>query len=257
MEKLLNLFIKLLILTQTIPLTKTEEIQATSYTIYHTGKTFPRPLLIETSSSSNLHNHDVLALSGTRSTNSGSQNAFLSRYNTKGEKISSDTNGIDLNFKYEVNACIRQFSDNTYVVASGSGDLVIVLFNDNGKIQESRFQSNSTFTIKVVSYKIDLFVTHDSKLIVSYCSGEENCPNDNKYCKQIRIQKYVLNNDNYFISEGNLWTHNSDNRYISCIEMREAYQYKIACLYVSGDCNEQVTLFSNDFSTIKQDWRMD
>ena len=85
-KKLLNLFLKLLILTQTIPLTKTEEIQATSYTIYHTGKTFPRPLLIETSSTSNSHNHDVLALSGTRSTNSGSQNAFLSRYNSKGEK---------------------------------------------------------------------------------------------------------------------------------------------------------------------------
>ena len=252
----LKTFLKIIIfLFQIIPLTKCQ--QATSYTIYHTGKTFPRPLLIETSSPTNPSNHDVLALSGTRSTDSGSENAFLSRYNSKGEKISSDENGIDLNFKYEVNACIRQFSDNTYVVASGAGDLDIVLFDDNGKIQESRFSTTSTITIEVVSYKIDIFVTHDDKLIVGYCSGKENCPEGNKYCKQIRIQKYILGDENYFSPYGTLWTHNSDNRYISCVEMGASYEYKIACLYVSGDCKEQVTLFSNDLVNVKQDWLME
>ena len=39
--------------------------------------------------------------------------------------------------------------------------------------------------------------------------------------------------------------------------MGEDYQYKIACLYVAGDCKEQVTLFSNDLNNIKQDWLME
>ena len=253
-KKFLKTLLTQILFFQILSLTKSQ--QATSYTIYHTGKTYPRPLLIETSSSSNPNNNNVLALSGTNSITSLNENAFLSIYNSKGEKISSDDNGIDLNFKYEVNACIRQFTDDTYVVASGSGNLIIVLFNNNGKIKESIFTSNSTITIEVVSYKIDIFVTHDNKLIVSYCSGKEDCGSD-KYCKQIRVQKYFLRHDNLFEPYGTLWRYNSDNRYISCVEMGEDYQYKIACLYVAGDCKEQVTLFSNDLNNIKQDWLME
>ena len=69
---------------------------STSYIIYHNGKTYPHPLLIETLSSSNPNNNNVLALSGTNSITSLNQNEFLSIYNSKGEKISSDENGIKI-----------------------------------------------------------------------------------------------------------------------------------------------------------------
>ena len=123
-------------------------------------------------------------------------------------------------------------------------------------INNSIFISNFTISIEVVSYKIDIFFTHDNKLIISYCSGKEDC-GINKFCKQIWVQKYFLRNDNLFEPYVTLWSYNNDNRYISCDEMGEDYQYKIVCLYVAGDYKEQVILFSNDLNNIKQDWLME
>ena len=219
---------------------------ATSYTVYHEGKKYPRPLLITTSNSEDIHNHDVLAFSGTRSDSSGSENAFVTRYNTKGEKISED---IELDFHYEVNACIRQVTDDTFIVVSGAGDLVLIMFNEHGIIKKSVFENK-----EVVSFKIDIYVISSNLFLIGYCSGKENC-GDDKMCKKIRVQKYKFDNTG-FSAVGTLWEISSDNRYISCVQMGNDYQNKIICQYVEVDCNEHVNIFSNDLVS-KQDWIME
>ena len=74
--------------------TSASTIRTTPYIIYHKRKTFPRPLLIE-------NTNEVLAFSGTKSVEDSdvSSNAFLSKYNTKGELI-EETEYTDLDFEY-------------------------------------------------------------------------------------------------------------------------------------------------------------
>ena len=81
-------------------------------------------------------------------------------------------------------------------------------------------------------------------MIISYCSEIQSCVPSTLGCNKIKVQKYYLDyTTNIFKTIGNIWEIQSDNRYISCVEMGEDYQYKITCLYVAGDCKEQVTIF--------------
>ncbi len=215
--------------------TSASTIRTTPYIIYHKRKTFPRPLLIE-------NTNEVLAFSGTKSVDDSdvSSNAFLSKYNTKGELI-EETEYTDLDFEYEVNVCIRQLSDNTYVAASGEGDLKLIIFNETKKIEISTFSGTN-----VISFKIDLFVTHDKQLIVGYCSQTSTN-------KEIRVQKYSLDyTTNKFNPVGDSpWTVSSDNRYISCVEMGESVDYKIICIYITYLCEEHLSLFDNNLNVKK------
>ena len=215
--------------------TSASTIRTTPYIIYHKRKTFPRPLLIE-------NTNEVLAFSGTKSVEDSdvSSNAFLSKYNTKGELI-EETEYTDLDFEYEVNVCIRQLSDNTYVAASGEGDLKLIIFNETKKIEISTFSGTN-----VISFKIDLFVTHDKQLIVGYCSQTSTN-------KEIRVQKYNLDyTTNKFNPVGDSpWTVSSDNRYISCVEMGESVDYKIICIYITYFCEEHLSLFDNNLNVKK------
>ena len=216
--------------------TSASTIRTTPYIIYHKRKTFPRPLLIE-------NTNEVLAFSGTKSVEDSdvSSNAFLSKYNTKGELI-EETEYTDLDFEYEVNVCIRQLNDNTYVAASGAGDLKLIIFNETKKIEISTFSGTN-----VISFKIDLFVTHDKQLIVGYCS---QISQDNNV---IKVQKYNLDyTTNKFNPVGDsTWSVGSDNRYISCVEMGESVDYKIICIYITYECQEKISLFDNNLNERK------
>ena len=133
------------------------------YIIYQTNNTYPRPLLLDS--------QDVIGFSG--------QPVMLSRYNPNGEVIYkgktvkySDSNDL----KYEQNACIRQFSYASsdtnkekprFVTASGN--LKLVLFSEDS-ITETTFSSNSSFSIDIKSYKIDICELSDYTLLVSYVS---------------------------------------------------------------------------------------
>ena len=132
-----------------------EEIRP--YIIYQTRNTYPRPLLLD--------NGDVMAFSGNP--------AMMSRYNSHAEVIYSGryinkTN----NFKYDVNACIRQFTndpnDSTkirFVLASGTNThLTIYLFTEDDGII-----ANTPFTdTQVNSYKIDIYVLGGNTILVSF-----------------------------------------------------------------------------------------
>ncbi len=140
------------------------------YIIYQTNNTFPRPLLLDS--------QDVIGFSG--------KPVMLSRYNPNGEvvykgKTVKYSNSNDL--YYEQNACIRQFSYASsdtnkekprFVVASGTGNLKLVLFSEDSVIAETTFSSNSSFHIDIKSYKIDICVLYDYTLLVSYVSEKDN-----------------------------------------------------------------------------------
>ena len=218
--------------------TSASTIIAKPYIIYHTSKTFPRPLLKSDT-------NEVIAFSGTKypSTLSTSSNAFLSKYNTKGELIEESEN-TDLEFEYSVNVCIRQLENNLFIAASGEGDLNLILFNETKIIKKTTFTNTH-----VISYKIDIFVTHENNMIISYCSEIQSCVPSTLGCNKIKVQKYYLDyTTNIFKTIGNIWEIQSDNRYISCVEMGENVDYKILCLYITQLCNEEISIFDKNLN---------
>ena len=218
--------------------TSASTIIAKPYIIYHKGKTFPRPLLKN-------NTNEIIAFSGTKSpsTLSTSSNAFLSKYNSKGELIEESEN-TDLEFEYSVNVCIRQLGNNLFIAVSGEGDLNLILFNETKIIKRTTFRNTY-----VISFKIDVYVTHENNMIISYCSGKEICEEGESLCKIIKVQKFTLDyNTNTFYPIGNLWEVNSDNRYISCVEMGENVDYKILCLYITENCNEQISIYDKNLN---------
>ena len=216
--------------------TSATTIVATPYIIYHKQKTFPRPLLKE-------NTNEVIAFSGTKSPSTipGSSNAFLSIYNSKGELI-EETENTDLEFEYAVNVCIRQLGDNLYIAASGQGDLNLILFDETKIIKRTIFRNTL-----VISYKIDIFVTHENNMIISYGSSKLSCEEGEIKCRKIKVQKYSLDyTTNTFYTIGTIWEIDSDNRYISCVEMGITVHYKILCLYITQGCQEQISIFDNN-----------
>ena len=196
------------------------------YIIYQTGKTFPRPLLLDS--------QDVIGFSG--------ETVMLSRYNPNGEVIYkgktvkySDSNDL----KYEQNACIRQFSYASsdtnkekprFVVASGTGNLKLVLFSEDSVIAETTFSSSGNFYINIKSYKIDICVLSDYTLLVSYVSEK-----DSQRTVHVRKITYDENNKKFVMNENFDVSRSTDNYYISCVQTENLI---IVCQYVKEQCRE-------------------
>ncbi len=196
------------------------------YIIYQTNNTFPRPLLLDS--------QDVIGFSG--------KPVMLSRYNPNGEvvykgKTVKYSNSND--FYYEQNACIRQFSYASsdtnkekprFIVASGTGNLKLVLFSEDSVIAETTFSSNSSFHIDIKSYKIDICVLYDYTLLVSYVSEK-----DNQRTVHVRKITYDENNKKFVMNENFDISRSTDNYYISCVQTENLI---IVCQYVKNDCRE-------------------
>ena len=196
------------------------------YIIYQTDNTNPRPLLLD--------NGDVMAFSG--------HPAMMSRYNSNAEVIYSGryinkTN----NFNYDLNANIRQFSNDPvttkirFVLTSGSNtQLTIYLFNEDDGIVAS-----STFEKKVISYKIDIYTLNDNKILISYVSEETgtNENNENYIYKLVNVNIFEYNEDTKDFTTINHINKTTDNLFISCTQVLS--NGRIVCQYVDNGCEEK------------------
>ena len=221
----------------------------TSYIIYHNDKTYPRPIL-------NANNGDVYAFSGTSSSNTDeNKNAFLSIYNSAGELKESY---IDLGFIMEENACIRQYSNQNFIAVSGKGsqNFNLIYFSKSGHIKttpivfENDIDAGKNIYSYVNSYKIDIYLDHEENAIVSYVRqyGEYEAYKAS-FWRTIYIQKFKLNEANFMYERvGQNKKINTNNLFISCVEMGETIDYRIACQYVKPNCLETVSIFKKDLS---------
>ena len=202
------------------------------YIIYQEGYTFPRPLLLD--------NGDVMAFSGDPA-------AMMSRYNSHAEVIYSGrfinkTN----NFKYDENACIRQFTndpnDSTkirFVLASGRNThLTIYLFTeDDGIIANTPFSDT-----QVNSYKIDIYVLGGNTILVSFVTESGS--------KTVHIKKYTYNENTkkFYAEDGFHITKATSNYFISCTQVENG---KIVCQFVESDCEEKGFNFDENGGNFK------
>ena len=233
-ENILSIFLILILFM----FKKTFQDSVRPYIIYQTGKTFPRPILLDT--------EDVIGFSG--------ETLMLSRYNSNGEvvykgKVIKYSNSSD--FEYGENACIRQFSYASsdtkkekprFVVASGTGNLKLVLFSEDGIITETTFSTQGDFYINIISYKIDIYILPDYTLLVSYVNHKDgaNTVHVRKFTYDEVNKKFVMNNFDI--------TRSTDNNYISCVQTKNLI---IVCQYVKIDCREYGFSFNEDGSNQK------
>ena len=233
------------------------QLQCTSYIIYHKSKTYPRPVL-------DSQTGDVYAFSGTKDPSNveegTNENAYLSIYNSAGELIESN---IDLGFKMEENVCIRQYNNGNFIAVSGKNtrNFNLVYFSKTGLIEPTEVVYLNDLSIPeqyyldstVSSYKIDIYLDHNENAIVSYVRqfGEYKDEKVN-YWRTVYIQKYKLNDFKKYETIGNNYHINTNNLFISCVEMGENTNYRIACQYVKPTCKESVLILTENLGFVEE-----
>lgn len=195
-------------------------VEIVDYVIYHTSNIIPKPLL--------LPNKQVIGFSG----NPGK----MTRLSEYGEILYDK----DLAFNYSDHACIKvlpNFNDK-YVIATYNEDTIkLQVFNENQTFKETLVKVN------LVSYLIDITLLTDSNILMNYVSTQNNK-------KYINIEKYFYNEKFEFQKKNNTEIIETDNNYISCIEISE--NKNILCTYVSDSCKDYYILLHSTFEVINK-----